>query len=114
MTKDKNNFESNLKKLEEIVEKLENGEVDLGYSLLIILSIGFASGKLAIIFMRNLYQTSSLAKTGSIIEAVSPKKILFASLIWFVPVFSYLPLSAFLLGWFIWDSKGCWLPNMGR
>ena len=72
--------------------------VDLGYSLLIILSIGFASGKLAIIFMRNLYQTSSLAKTGSIIEAVSPKKILFASLIWFVPVFSYLPLFAFLLG----------------
>ena len=33
MTKDKNNFESNLKKLEEIVEKLENGEVDLEESV---------------------------------------------------------------------------------
>tara|TARA_B100000524_G_scaffold347750_1_gene250387 strand:- start:533 stop:1318 length:786 start_codon:yes stop_codon:yes gene_type:complete len=72
--------------------------VDLGYSLLIILSIGFASGKLAIIFMRNLYHTSSLAKTGSIIETVSTKKILFASLIWFVPVFSYLPFLAILSG----------------
>ena len=29
MSKDKHNFESNLNKLEEIVEKLENGEVDL-------------------------------------------------------------------------------------
>ena len=29
MSKDKNNFEKNLQKLEEIVEKLENGEVDL-------------------------------------------------------------------------------------
>ena len=33
MTKDKNNFEANLKKLEEIVEKLENGEVDLEESV---------------------------------------------------------------------------------
>ena len=33
MTKDKNNFEKNLHKLEEIVEKLENGEVDLEESV---------------------------------------------------------------------------------
>ena len=33
MTKDKNNFESNLKKLEEIVDKLESGEVDLDESV---------------------------------------------------------------------------------
>ncbi len=33
MTKDKNNFESNLKRLEDIVEKLENGEVDLEESV---------------------------------------------------------------------------------
>ncbi len=33
MSKDKNNFEKNLHKLEEIVEKLENGEVDLEESV---------------------------------------------------------------------------------
>ena len=33
MSKDKHNFESNLNKLEEIVEKLENGEVDLEESV---------------------------------------------------------------------------------
>ena len=33
MNKDKNNFEKNLHKLEEIVEKLENGEVDLEESV---------------------------------------------------------------------------------
>ncbi len=33
MTKDKKNFETNLKKLEEIVDKLENGEVDLEESV---------------------------------------------------------------------------------
>ena len=33
MNKDKNNFETNLKKLEEIVEKLENGDVDLEESV---------------------------------------------------------------------------------
>ena len=33
MTKDKKNFEKNLKKLEEIVDKLENGEVDLEESV---------------------------------------------------------------------------------
>ena len=33
MNKDKNNFENNLKKLESIVDKLENGEVDLEESV---------------------------------------------------------------------------------
>ncbi|MDC3131694.1 exodeoxyribonuclease VII small subunit [Pelagibacteraceae bacterium] len=33
MTKDKNNFESNLSQLEDIVEKLENGEVELEESI---------------------------------------------------------------------------------
>ena len=33
MNKNKNNFESNLRKLEDIVEKLENGEVDLEESV---------------------------------------------------------------------------------
>ena len=33
MSKDKSNFESNLNKLEEIVEKLENGEVNLEESV---------------------------------------------------------------------------------
>ena len=33
MTNNKNNFESNLKKLEEIVDKLESGEVDLDESV---------------------------------------------------------------------------------
>ena len=63
-----------------------------------ILSIGFASGKLAIIFMRNFNNTSSLAKIGSIIEIVSPKNMIFASLLWFVPALLYLPFFALLLG----------------
>ena len=72
--------------------------VNLGYSLLIILSIGFASGKLAIIFMRNFNNNSSLAKIGSIIEIVSPKNMMLASLLWFVPALLYLPFFALLLG----------------
>ena len=72
--------------------------VNFEYSLLIILSIGFASGKLAIIFMRNFNNNSSLAKIGSIIEIVSPKNMMLASLLWFVPALLYLPFLALLLG----------------
>ena len=49
--------------------------VDLGYSMLIILAISFASGKLAILFMRNFSYPSNFAKTGTIIEYISFSKI---------------------------------------
>ena len=50
--------------------------VELGYSLILILSSSFASGKLSIIFTRNFFTVSTFSKTGSIIEAVSNKILL--------------------------------------
>ena len=47
--------------------------VELGYSLMVILAFGFATGKLAVILIRNLFDTSVFSKTGSIIEQVTLK-----------------------------------------
>ena len=43
---------------------------EMGYSLISILSIGFASGKIAIIFSRNLFSHSKFAKTGTIVKNI--------------------------------------------
>ena len=72
--------------------------VELGNSLILILSVGFASGKLAIIFLRNLYKTSKFSKTGSIIEKVSILKLIFATISWFFPIYFFYPLVSILLG----------------
>ena len=67
-------------------------------SLILILSVGFASGKLAIIFLRNLYKTSKFSKTGSIIENVNILKLILATILWFFPIYFFFPLVSILLG----------------
>ena len=74
------------------------GLANLGYSILFILSTGFASGKLAIIFMRNFFGSSEFAKTGSIVGFISGKNFLLATFSWLVPVTFVFPLFGILLG----------------
>ena len=75
--------------------------VELGYSLILILSCGFASGKISIIYTRNFFSVSNFSKTGSIIEAVSSNMLVIASLIWLIPMIYFFPLWAILLGVFL-------------
>ena len=74
--------------------------VELGYSLILILSSGFASGKISIIYTRNFFTVSTFSKTGSIIEAVPTKMLVIATLIWLIPMVYYFPFWAILLGFF--------------
>ena len=75
--------------------------VELGYSLLLILSSSIASGKLSIIFTRNYFTVSTFSKTGSIIETVSTKMLVIASLIWLIPVVYFFPFWGVLIGFFL-------------
>ena len=72
--------------------------VEKGYSLVSILSIGFASGKLAIIYVRNFFTISQFAKIGSIVGITSIKSLFLASLIWIVPTFLIFPFFGVLFG----------------
>ena len=72
--------------------------VELGYSLMVILAFGFATGKLAIILIRNYFDTSVFSKTGSIIERVTVKNLIIALIIWFVPLIVVFPLFGILVG----------------
>ena len=72
--------------------------VENGYSLVSILSVGFASGKLAIIFSRNFFNNSRFAKTGSIVGTISYKNLFLASVIWVVPTSVIFPFYSILLG----------------
>ena len=72
--------------------------VELGYSLMVILAFGFATGKLAVILIRNLFDTSVFSKTGSIIEQVTAKNLIIAMLIWFVPLITVFPFFGILVG----------------
>ena len=72
--------------------------VEAGYSLVSILSIGFASGKLAIIVARNFFRNSKFAKTGNIIGVVSIKNVFIATIIWIVPCYFTFPLYSIFLG----------------
>ena len=72
--------------------------VEKGYSLVSILSIGFASGKLAIIYVRNFFTYSQFAKTGSIVGKTSNKNLFLATLIWIVPTFLIFPFYGVLFG----------------
>ena len=74
--------------------------VELGYSLILILSSSIASGKLSIIFTRNYFTVSTFSKTGSIIETVSTKMLIIASLIWLIPVVYFFPFWSVLIGVF--------------
>ncbi len=75
--------------------------VELGYSLLLILSSSIASGKLSIIFTRNYFTVSTFSKTGSIIKTVSNKMLVIASLIWLIPVVYFFPFWGVLIGFFL-------------
>ena len=72
--------------------------VELGYSLAIMLSIGFATGKLSIILARNFIKPSNYAKQGSILGEVSPINLLSAVLIWFIPTIFIVPLIGIIMG----------------
>ena len=63
-----------------------------------VLSVGFASGKLAIIFSRNFFNNSRFAKMGSIVGAVSYKNLFLATVIWIVPTSIIFPFYGILLG----------------
>ena len=75
--------------------------VELGYSLTVILAFSFASGKLSIIFIRNFFNVSIFSKTGSIIENVSKKNWIIASILWFIPVVFVFPFWAILFGFIL-------------
>lgn len=72
--------------------------VNAGYSLIIILAGGFATGKLAIIITRVFFNPSKHAKTGSIIGSILPSKIIIAILIWITPIFLIFPTLGIITG----------------
>ena len=72
--------------------------VEYGYSLVSILAIGFASGKLAILYSRNFYNNSRFAKVGSIVGVISNKNLFIANLIWGLPTLVIFPFYGILLG----------------
>ena len=65
---------------------------------MVILAFGFATGKLAIIIIRNYFDTSVFSKTGSIIEPVTTKNFIIALIIWFVPLIIVFPLFGISVG----------------
>ena len=66
------------------------------YSLVSILSVGFASGKLAIIFSRNFFNNSKFAKMGSIVGIISHKNLFLATMIWALPTSVIFPFYGIL------------------
>ena len=72
--------------------------VEYGYLLVSILSIGFASGKLAILYSRNFFNNSRFAKVGSIVGVISNKNLFIANLIWVLPTLVIFPFYGILLG----------------
>ena len=72
--------------------------VEYGYSLVSILSVGFASGKLAIIFSRNFFNNSRFAKMGSIVGIISNKNLFLATMIWALPTSVIFPFYGILFG----------------
>ena len=73
--------------------------VEYGYLLVSILSVGFASGKLAILYSRNFFNNSRFAKVGSIVGVISNKNLFLATLIWALPTSIIIP--------FLWNIVWC-------
>ena len=65
-----------------------------------VLSVGFASGKLAILISRNFFSLSDFAKTGSVFGFITPINLLMATIIWLTPLLVLFPISAIILGAF--------------
>ena len=72
--------------------------VEYGYSLVSILSVGYASGKLAIIFSRIFFNHSRFAKVGSIVGMISYKNLFLATVIWALPTLVIFPFYGIFLG----------------
>lgn len=72
--------------------------VEYGYSLVSILSVGFASGKLAIIFSRNFFNNSRFVKMGSVVGIIANKNLFIATVIWALPTLIIFPFYGILLG----------------
>ena len=72
--------------------------VEYGYLLVSILSVGFASGKLAILYSRNFYNNSRFAKVGSIVGVISNKNLFLATLLWALPTSIVIPFYGILFG----------------
>ena len=72
--------------------------VEYGYLLVSILSVGFASGKLAILYSRNFYNNSRFAKVGSIVGVISNKNLFLATLLWALPTSIIIPFYGILFG----------------
>lgn len=72
--------------------------IEQGFYLLFILAIGFATGKLAIMFTRNLFILSSFANTAGVVGKISNKNFFLAIVIWMLPTFFIFPFWGILLG----------------
>ena len=72
--------------------------LEQGYALFSSLSIGFATGKIAIILTRNFFNNSKFAKTGSIVGKISFKNLSLAFIIWILPTLVIFPFHGVLLG----------------
>ena len=72
--------------------------VEYGYLLVSILSVGFASGKLAILYSRNFYNNSRFAKVGSIVGVISNKNLFLATVLWALPTSIIIPFYGILFG----------------
>ena len=72
--------------------------VEYGYSLVSIISVGFASGKLAIIFSRNFFNNSRFVKIGSVVGTIANKNLFIATVIWALPTLIIFPFYGILLG----------------
>lgn len=75
--------------------------VERGYSLVSVLCVSIASGKVAIIFARNFFSHSRFAKVGSTFGKASNEKLIVAFLIWFFPTLAIFSFYATFLGIFL-------------
>ena len=72
--------------------------VELGYSLVVVLSIGFASGKLAILYTRAFFNPSDLANLGYSLGSIPNINLVIATAIWGIPILIFIPILGSLLG----------------
>jgi len=72
--------------------------VELGYSLAVVLSVGFASGKLAILYTRAWFNPSDLANLGQSLGPIPSINLVVATAVWGIPVLIFFPILGSLLG----------------
>ena len=72
--------------------------VELGYSLAVVLSIGLASGKLAILYTRAFFNPSDLANLGHSLGSIPTTNLVIATAIWGIPILIFFPILGIMLG----------------